>query len=65
MADDSGFVLFHYYPSLGAAILFSILFSFASILHTYQVIVTRTWFYICFLVGGYCKYLVKCPYSLS
>ncbi|KAI7083750.1 RTA1-domain-containing protein [Hortaea werneckii] len=47
------FRLFRYYPNLGAAVLFIILFFAASFLHTYQLLATRTWFFIAFLVGGY------------
>lgn len=50
------FKLFRYDPNLGAAVLFVILFLIASALHTYQYIVTRTWFWTAFIVGCWCKY---------
>lgn len=53
---EAEFRLFRYYPNLGAAVLFTILFAAASILHTYQLVATRTWFFIVFTIGGYRKY---------
>ncbi|EXJ56537.1 hypothetical protein A1O7_06881 [Cladophialophora yegresii CBS 114405] len=50
---DPDFKLYHYDPSLGAAILFIALFLAASCLHLYQLIRTRTWFFIPFVVGGF------------
>jgi hypothetical protein len=57
MADDAGadFKLFRYDPNLGAAIFFVILFAIASVLHTYQYLVTKTWFFTAFVVGCWCK----------
>ncbi|KAM0718192.1 hypothetical protein Q7P37_006524 [Cladosporium fusiforme] len=45
------FKLFRYDPNLGAAVFFVILFAAVSILHTYQYIATRTWFFTAFIVG--------------
>ncbi|OQU93927.1 hypothetical protein CLAIMM_00364 [Cladophialophora immunda] len=50
---DSDFKLYRYDPSLGAAVIFVILFALASFLHTYQLVRTRTWFFVPFCVGGY------------
>lgn len=57
MADDAGadFKLFRYDPNLGAAIFFVILFVVASVLHTYQYLVTKTWFFTAFVIGCWCK----------
>ena len=56
--DDphGGFVFYHYEPSMAAAIIFVLLFGASSILHSAQMFMTRTWFMIPFLIGGYCKY---------
>jgi hypothetical protein len=51
--SDSDFKLYRYDPSLGAAVLFIALFSIASFLHLYQLLRTRTWFFIPFVVGGF------------
>jgi hypothetical protein len=48
--------LYEYSPSVGAAIFFSILFGIITLINTYQLVLTRTWFFIPFLVGGYCEY---------
>lgn len=48
------FRLFRYTPNLGAAALFTILFMILAIIHTYQVLVTRTWFFTAFVVGSFC-----------
>ncbi|KIW92239.1 uncharacterized protein Z519_07223 [Cladophialophora bantiana CBS 173.52] len=55
MANDnnSDFKLYRYDPSLAAAVISVILFALASFLHTYQLLRTRTWFFIPFCVGGY------------
>jgi hypothetical protein len=56
MADDGAdFKLFRYDPNLGAAVFFVILFAVASALHTYQDLVTKTWFFTAFVVGCWCK----------
>lgn len=44
-------------PNSGAAILFTILFILATTIHTYQLLRTRIWWFIPFLVGGYCELL--------
>lgn len=54
--DNADFQLFRYDPSLGAAVLFVILFTLASTLHTYQYFLTRTWFFTAFVIGCWCKY---------
>ena len=50
-----GFVFYHYEPSMAAAIIFVLLFGASAILHSVQMGMTRTWFMIPFLIGGYCK----------
>jgi hypothetical protein len=51
---ESGFKYYHYDPSLAAAVLFLILFFLTTTLHLYQLLRTRTWYFIPFLVGGFC-----------
>ncbi|KAJ5713851.1 RTA1-domain-containing protein [Penicillium malachiteum] len=50
MAVD--FVLYYYTPSAAAAAIFIVLFGLSSLLHFWQLIRTRTWFMIPFLIGG-------------
>ncbi|KAB8257580.1 putative RTA1 domain protein [Aspergillus pseudonomiae] len=47
-----GYYLWLYVPSLGAAVVFLLFFAGATVLHTYRLIKTRTWFYIPFAMGG-------------
>ena len=49
------FKLFRYDPNLGAAVFFILLFTAAASLHTYQYVVTKTWFFTAFIVGCWCK----------
>ncbi|KAL3469570.1 RTA1-domain-containing protein [Aspergillus californicus] len=49
----SEFKLYRYDPSVGAAVVFTLLFILATGIHTYQLALTRTWFFISFVVGGY------------
>jgi uncharacterized membrane protein len=53
-SDDTlkGFKLYRYDPSIAAAVIFAIAFFLITILHFYQMLRTRTWFFIPFLVGG-------------
>jgi hypothetical protein len=53
---NGGFVFYHYEPSMAAAIIFVLLFGASSILHSVQMGMTKTWFMIPFLIGGFCKY---------
>ena len=56
MADEAvDFKLFRYDPNLGAAVFFILLFTAAASLHTYQYVVTKTWFFTAFIVGCWCK----------
>lgn len=55
LAIRSGFEYYYYYPSLAAAVIFIICFVLTTLLHTFQLIRTKTWFFIPFLIGGYCK----------
>jgi len=52
-AED--FQLYRYDPSVGAAVFFVIFFVLVSGLHTYQMIPTKTWFFIPFVIGGHSK----------
>ncbi|RAL09276.1 RTA1 domain-containing protein [Aspergillus homomorphus CBS 101889] len=45
---------YRYYPSKAAAVIFTVLFAIATFLHLYQLIRRRTWFFIPFVIGGFC-----------
>ncbi|OQE29476.1 hypothetical protein PENSTE_c002G08784 [Penicillium steckii] len=48
----SQWTFYYYTPSTAAAAIFTVLFGLSSIMHFYQLIRTRTWFMIPFLIGG-------------
>lgn len=55
--SDSGdgyidFRLYRYDPNMGAAVLFVILFAAITALHFYQMIRTKTYFFVPFVIGG-------------
>ncbi|KUJ11459.1 RTA1-domain-containing protein [Mollisia scopiformis] len=53
MSDsDSTYEAYRYNPSLGAAVAFVVLFTSTTTFHLYQMIRTRTWYFIPFVVGG-------------
>ncbi|KAG0647859.1 rtm1 [Hyphodiscus hymeniophilus] len=52
MAAESDFRYYHYNPSLAAAAIFTVLFSLTSLLHLYQLIRARTWYFIPLVVGA-------------
>ncbi|UPK90651.1 hypothetical protein LCI18_001586 [Fusarium solani-melongenae] len=52
-SGDAIFKLYRYDPSMAAAVIFIILFIAITGLHVYQLIVTKTWFFTCFVIGGF------------
>ncbi|PNP84116.1 hypothetical protein FNYG_02804 [Fusarium nygamai] len=50
---DAVFKLYRYDLSMVAAVIFIILFLLVTGLHTYQLIRTKTWFFSCFVIGGF------------
>jgi drug/metabolite transporter (DMT)-like permease len=55
MADDSQFVLYHYTPSLIAAVIFAVLFFLTTALHLVQRLKSGVKYFNPFIVGGICK----------
>ncbi|RHZ43560.1 uncharacterized protein CDV56_101857 [Aspergillus thermomutatus] len=55
--EASSFKLYRYDPSIGAAVVFILLFLGGSCIHTYQVARTRTWFFVPFVLGGYFEWI--------
>ncbi|KAK5168099.1 uncharacterized protein LTR77_006667 [Saxophila tyrrhenica] len=55
-ANDDGdgldFVFYYYHPSMAAAVIFIILFGATTATHFWQLLRSRTWFMIPFLIGG-------------
>ncbi|EWY81697.1 hypothetical protein FOYG_15919 [Fusarium oxysporum NRRL 32931] len=50
---DTIFKLYRYDPSMAAAVIFIIVFLSFTTLHTYQLVRAKTWFFCCFVIGGY------------
>lgn len=57
MANDSTYTLYNYDPSGVAAIIFVALFGLTTFVHIFQMIRSRSWFFIPFIIGGICKYI--------
>lgn len=54
-ADGSmEFVFYTYNPSMPAAIIFIVVFGISSALHFWQLLRSRTWYFIAFLIGCLC-----------
>jgi hypothetical protein len=53
--DPTAWVPYRYYPSNVAAIIFVVAFSATTLLHVFQVLKKRTWYFIPLVVGGVCK----------
>ncbi|EHA26072.1 hypothetical protein ASPNIDRAFT_171417 [Aspergillus niger ATCC 1015] len=65
VAIRSGFEYYYYYPSLAAAVIFIICFLLTTLLHTFQLVRTKTWFFIPFLIGGYFEFVGYCARAVS
>jgi len=64
MAEDdpnAGFQFYHYKPSVAAAAVFLILFLATSVIHTWQMFKNRTWFFVAFIIGGFCMEISPLP----
>jgi hypothetical protein len=51
----TAFQLYHYDPSLAAAVISAIIFLVTTLVHIWQMFKHRTWFFVAFIVGGFCK----------
>lgn len=52
---DFGFKYYHYDPSLAAAAVILVLFAISTLVHLFQLIRFRTWYFIPFVIGGICE----------
>ena len=48
--------LYDYDPSKSAAVVFAIIFAITTLLHMFQMIRKRSWYFIPFVIGGLCKF---------
>jgi hypothetical protein len=59
------YYLYHYDPSKPAAIVFIACFAITTLLHTFQLFKKRTWYFIPFLIGGFCKHYSRSLFPLQ
>ncbi|OQE35244.1 hypothetical protein PENCOP_c014G07359 [Penicillium coprophilum] len=52
-SSHPGWTAYTYYPSLAAAAVFIVCFAIITLLHTFHLCRTRTWFFIPLVIGGY------------
>lgn len=52
---------YRYFPSEVAAIIFTALFAIATFVHLYKLLCHRTWFFIPFIIGGFCEFISRIP----
>lgn len=48
----ANFRFYYYEPSMAAAVVFTVVFGITTLLHTFQLIRSKTWFMIPFVIGG-------------
>jgi len=53
--SDGSYQLYQYDPSLPAAIVAIVLFAIVTFYHVWLIIRHRSWYFIPFIVGGFCK----------
>ncbi|KAF2179923.1 RTA1 like protein [Zopfia rhizophila CBS 207.26] len=56
-ASSDTFMLYRYDPSMAAAVIFIILFILVTAIHLYQMIRTRLWIFIPFVLGGFLQWI--------
>lgn len=52
---SKGFVFYHYEPSMVGAVIFIGVFGLSGLLHIWQLVRARTWYFIPFVIGCLCK----------
>lgn len=56
MKINDDFVQYPNDPSLAPAVIFTVLFGLFSLVHTFHIIRTRSWFFLPFVAGGLSEY---------
>lgn len=54
-AESNEYALYHYSPSVVAAIIFAVLFGATTSWHIWQMFQRRTWYFTAFVIGGLCE----------
>lgn len=62
-SQASKWVFYHYDPSKVAAIIFVVLFFITTGLHLFQLLRSRTWYFVPMVIGGFCKFFLRMLYS--
>ena len=55
---------YKYVPSTPAAAIFAALFGLSTVMHLFQLVRWRTWYFIPFFVGGLCMCSVPVPVEI-
>ncbi|KAL3427231.1 RTA1 domain protein [Phlyctema vagabunda] len=56
-SSESDWKFYRYDPSLVAAAIFITLFFITTALHTYQLVRTKTWYFVPFVIGGHMQWI--------
>jgi hypothetical protein len=64
-SGDDTWKFYRYNPSMAAAVIFTVLFILTTSLHFYQLIRTRTWYFIPLVIGGAFEFLGYIGRALS
>jgi hypothetical protein len=62
--DEVIFAFYRYYPSMGGAVLFTLLFIGTTFYHMFQLFRTRAWYFVPFVIGGTCMFNYALPLYL-
>ena len=54
LVPGTKYILYYYNPSEAAAIVCIALFGISTMLHIFQLLRKRTWYFIPFIIGGLC-----------
>lgn len=56
LKSHDGYYLWYYLPSQPASIIMLIVFLALTLLNTWQMVKTKTWFVVVLVIGGFCKF---------
>lgn len=57
MANDDGFALYNYDPSLAASVIFALVFATSAAIHIWHAFfMARAWFFTAFIIGSISQY---------
>lgn len=56
---------YKYIPSEAAAIAFAAIFGLTTLIHLLQLVRSKTWYFVPFLIGGICISFLTTPFRLD